>query len=291
MMHVKSLRKISLSGVLLSAMAFSVSLPAFAADTDAVATPADTNSAASPSTDTTIAQVIWVKGNVKATQGTSTRVLERRSPIYAHDVLSTDASGSGEIAFTDSSVMTLRSDTEMKIDEYNFKKSGDGGTGKEVMSLVKGGFRTITGVIPKSNPDNYQVNTPVATIGVRGTDYTAYYTNIEGLMAKIDVGRITIKNATGMVELSKDMSKLYALIRLNEEPKILSKEPAVFKAQPSITPVSPSTINTIGASGKGGNGGGRPGGPGGGKGGTRTVTGFCVGLLKDFYKTIDKFFA
>ncbi|WP_211242861.1 FecR family protein [Sinimarinibacterium sp. CAU 1509] len=38
--------------------------------------------------------------------------------------------------------------------------------------LVKGGFRSITGLVGKINRDEYKVATPVATIGIRGTDIT-----------------------------------------------------------------------------------------------------------------------
>ena len=37
--------------------------------------------------------------------------------------------------------------------------------------LVKGGFRTVSGLIGKASQDDYRVNTPVATIGIRGTRY------------------------------------------------------------------------------------------------------------------------
>jgi hypothetical protein len=220
--------------------------------------------------DTTVAaQVIWVKGVVKATQGSAPpRVLVRRSPVFEHDVLTTDGSGSGEVAFTDSSVLTLRESTELRVDEYQFKKDASGGgTGKEVMSLVKGGFRTITGAIPKSNPDSYAVNTPVATIGVRGTDYAAYYSKEEGLMAKIFAGRILVKNDQGLVELSKELSHLYAAIKVNEPPKVITKEPVPFATQPPMTPVTKSTINSIGSGGSGDEGPGGGGGGGHGHGG------------------------
>lgn len=37
--------------------------------------------------------------------------------------------------------------------------------------LLKGGFRAVSGLIGKANPAEYRVSTPVATIGIRGTDY------------------------------------------------------------------------------------------------------------------------
>ncbi|SFF37726.1 Sporulation related domain-containing protein [Fontimonas thermophila] len=37
--------------------------------------------------------------------------------------------------------------------------------------LLRGGFRAVSGLIGKSDPQEYRVSTPVATIGIRGTDY------------------------------------------------------------------------------------------------------------------------
>ncbi len=45
------------------------------------------------------------------------------------------------------------------------------GASRAFFSLLKGGFRSISGLIGKINQDEYQVTTPVATIGIRGTDY------------------------------------------------------------------------------------------------------------------------
>jgi hypothetical protein len=223
--------------------------------------------------DDTVGQMIWVKGVVKAIQEGKSRDLARRSPVFEHDTIMTDTTGSGEVTFTDSSVLTLRSDTELKIDEYAYKKGAPPSNSKSVMSLIKGGFRTITGAIPKENPDGYQVNTPVATIGVRGTDYSAYYTQAEGLVTKIDVGRIVIRNANGAVELGRDLQKVYSIVKLNEMPQVLQKPPAVFTNQPATTGAPIAPIHP-----------GRPGGP------PKTVSSFCVGLLKGLYKSVTDFF-
>jgi hypothetical protein len=45
------------------------------------------------------------------------------------------------------------------------------GPSRAFFSLLKGGFRSVSGLIGKLNPDEYRVATPVATIGIRGTDY------------------------------------------------------------------------------------------------------------------------
>ncbi|MDP3858880.1 MAG: hypothetical protein Q8Q73_14075 [Stagnimonas sp.] len=48
-----------------------------------------------------------------------------------------------------------------------------GETSRAFFRLVKGGFRSVSGLIGKVNQDDYRVSTPVATIGIRGTRYSA----------------------------------------------------------------------------------------------------------------------
>lgn len=47
------------------------------------------------------------------------------------------------------------------------------GASRAFFRLVKGGFRSVSGVIGKLNREDYRVSTPVATIGIRGTVYSA----------------------------------------------------------------------------------------------------------------------
>jgi len=118
--------------------------------------------------ETPVGHVVWVKGTFTA----GSRVLQRFSPIYLYDVLTTDARSLAEIAFTDNTLMTFKENSQFSVDKYRFNPST---SGNFVGTLASGGFRTITGLIAKKYPGNYQVNTPVATMGVRGTDYQAIY--------------------------------------------------------------------------------------------------------------------
>ena len=130
-----------------------------------------------------VGKVVWVRGNfiamIKTQDGKeNSRVLEKSSAIYLHDTLMTEKNAQAQIVFTDNTLMTFKPDTKFYIKNYEYEKKDDGKTvGRYVMDLVEGGFRTITGLIAKTNPNNYQVNTPVATIGVRGTDYTVVLQN------------------------------------------------------------------------------------------------------------------
>lgn len=124
-----------------------------------------------------VGKVVWVKGSLKSVApNQEERLLKKDSIIYLKDTLVTDEKTQAQIVFTDNTLMTFREGTTFFINQYSYTQNTKGkSAGKYVMDLIEGGFRTITGLIAKNNPDDYQVNTPVATIGVRGTDYAVYF--------------------------------------------------------------------------------------------------------------------
>ena len=184
-----------------------------------------------------IGQVVWVAGVVKASApGGKPRDLKRGSAIYEKDTIVTDASGSGQIVFTDSSLVSLRTNSTIQIEQYRYNKNAPGDN-SYVASVVKGGFRTITGLISKGNPDAYKVKTPVATIGVRGTMYSISYTPKDGLSVKLDKGAITVTNQSGQLELNQAQNQIYASIAsATTRPTLVKKQPAVFNTEPAVVP-------------------------------------------------------
>ncbi len=134
---------------------------------------------ADPPLPTPVGRVVWIKGALQAQQpNKETRNLVKMSVLYLHDILITDAKSQAEIVFTDNTLITFYPSSKMSIDKYVYKKKPENGSaGSEVTNLIEGGFRTITGLIAKTNNSDYQVNTPVATIGVRGTDYAVRLQN------------------------------------------------------------------------------------------------------------------
>lgn len=100
----------------------------------------------------------------------SERRLRRRSPVYAGDTILVGDNAFIQIRFSDGGLTSLRPGTEFRVSEYHFNGKQDGSE-TAVFDLVKGGLRTITGAIGKQHKKNYQLNTPVSTIGIRGTHY------------------------------------------------------------------------------------------------------------------------
>lgn len=201
-----------------------------------------------------VGQVVWVRGEVQAVSATNvSRTLQRRSPVYQQDTITTSDTSSGEIVFTDNSVVSLRSGTVFKIDQYKYNPANSSDS-KYVASVAKGGFRTITGLISKQKPENYQVNTPVATIGVRGTDYTLFYQATKGLSVMLTHGRIYVVNAEGQLELDAAKNRIYAEIAdIHHKPTLTNTAPSSLKGQPAImkVPFGPGGPGTGGTGGTG----------------------------------------
>ena len=119
-------------------------------------------------------KLLMVRGQVTAVApGGDIRPLERGDLVYSGETLSTGPNSSVRIRFSDGGFIFLRSGTRFRIDEYRNK--GEPKEDKSAFTLLKGGFRSITGSIGRSNKESYKVGTPVATIGIRGTDHQGRY--------------------------------------------------------------------------------------------------------------------
>jgi len=115
-----------------------------------------------------IGQVETAEGAVFAVRVDGTRVqLKVGDPIYQGDTLETGEDGIVGVTFVDNSTLSLDEDGRMVIDELVY----DPGTqdGSASMFVLQGAMSFVSGQLAKANPDAMQIETPVATIGIRGT--------------------------------------------------------------------------------------------------------------------------
>lgn len=104
----------------------------------------------------------------------SVKVLGVKSEIESGDTLVSEKNTYAQIKFIDNSEITLRPGTTFKVENFSFdegKPEGDNAS----YSLVKGGLRSITGLMGKRNKEKFSLKTPTATIGIRGTTFIAHY--------------------------------------------------------------------------------------------------------------------
>jgi hypothetical protein len=119
--------------------------------------------------------VQYLSGTLSAQKPDGTvRVLAERSTINVGDVISTQRDSYAQLRFSDGGQVTLRPETQVKIESYAFDE-GQPSRDSFAMQLFKGGLRSLTGLIGKrtNNRNAYRMVTSTATIGIRGTDFTA----------------------------------------------------------------------------------------------------------------------
>jgi hypothetical protein len=163
--------------------------------------------------------------NIAAPDG-ALRKAEKGAELNQGETINTLGNGRAQIRFTDGAFMSLQPNTSFKVDEYSYAGREDGKE-KGFFSLIKGAMRTITGAIGRKNQDTYQVKTSYATIGIRGTGYTASLTN--PLIVKVNDGAIILYNKAGDVVLTRGQS---GIVRSpDDKPERTDTEPVLPPAQ------------------------------------------------------------
>jgi hypothetical protein len=151
------------------------------------------------------AKVVMLTGKATAVGSDGTvRPLAKDDPVYSGDLINSGPSSYINLRFADGGFFLLRPGTRFAIEDYRYAgapaaaaaapapakpaagaaapvtppplvaaASGEAGQSRAFFRLVKGGFRAVSGLIGKVNQNDYRVSTPVATIGIRGTAYSA----------------------------------------------------------------------------------------------------------------------
>ena len=100
----------------------------------------------------------------------NTQALQINSEVYEGDRISTGRNSNLFIAMDDGAEIYLKEDSVVKISEYVFTSEFNENS-SSILDLIRGGLRTITGLIGASTLANYKLQTGLATIGIRGTEY------------------------------------------------------------------------------------------------------------------------
>ncbi len=138
------------------------------------------------------------------------RNLKVGSEIYVGDRVFTGVEGFIRLNMIDEAKIDLRCNSEMLIEDYRLLRGGN----RSVIYLIKGSVKKITGTIGKMAEDIYEMHTPLATVGVRGTEYAirvlqqhgcdgSLDVNSRGLFVKVNRGAIDIKTKKTLQVLNK----------------------------------------------------------------------------------------
>ena len=114
-------------------------------------------------------KVLGADGDTLVLRGSQILRLFRGAAVESGDQIHTGSDGKVLIVFTDSGLLWIRANSDFVVDEYSYAQ----GRGEAAFfSLLKGGARSVTGLIGRRTRSNFRLRIPVATIGIRGTDFS-----------------------------------------------------------------------------------------------------------------------
>ena len=159
-------------------------------------------------------KTILAKGSVEAIDQVNKekRKLRRRSEIFEVDTIITGEKSKAQFSMSDGGLITLKENTEILISNYKFNQ--ESGEASATLEVVTGGLRSISGLIKKSGGD-YQVKTPVGSIGIRGTHFAVNVIEGETFFA-VYSGNIDV-NLNNQQNLSLGVSENFAFASVNSQ--------------------------------------------------------------------------
>ena len=112
-----------------------------------------------------VGTVSSVKAPASVTRGGTSRAVKVGDDIFQNDELSTGIGGALGVTFDDETTFTLQASASIKVDDFVYSKSG--GANKAAISVVRGTTAFFASQVAKTG--DMKINTPTATLGIRGT--------------------------------------------------------------------------------------------------------------------------
>ena len=149
---------------------------------------------------------IVVVGEVKVVDPSgSVRLAATGANLMAGDTVVTAPRALAQLRLADGSLISVRADTRFTLEEFSFTSQADR-LGRMFINLVQGSLRSITGLIGRTNRAGFRLDTPHATIGVRGTDFeTAVLVRpqhgfVPGTLSAVFDGGIFTRTDAGIID-------------------------------------------------------------------------------------------
>src|SRR5207247_2568452 len=215
-------------------------------------------------------KVLSADGDALVLRGSQILRLSRGAAVDSGDQIHTGTDGKVLIVFTDSGLVWIRANSDFVVDEYSYAQ---GRREAAFFSLLKGGARSVTGLIGRRTRSNFRLRVPVATIGIRGTDFSVVMCQrdcrdsdssiaAKGLYGEVIEGRIAVTpladrllerefGAGEFFHLADERSSPTPLflappfLRSKQDEQTRSMEQTGIAVAPGITGVTPGTVSAV----------------------------------------------
>jgi hypothetical protein len=184
-----------------------------------------------------VGEVDEVNGRVIAVDKRKvSRKLIQGDPVYIGDKVITGEDGHIRLRMVDEALLDLRCFSIMVIEDYVINSANR----RSILNLLQGSLRKVTGKIGKMTDDVYELKTPVASVGVRGTEYAVRVFQSRGCGGTIDAddglyvevikGLVDVHNDSGQEEITKGETVYVALPE--SAPKKETLKPGIISPAP-----------------------------------------------------------
>ncbi|WP_461210354.1 FecR family protein [Desulfocurvus sp. DL9XJH121] len=147
-------------------------------------------------------KVTRLQGQAFALRGRDRLPLFEDDSVFVGDALSTGIETRLELELKDGTMLTLSDDTGFRIDALEHTPGAFGG--RALLDLAKGAFRAVTGRITQTENPDFTVRTPLAEIGIRGTDFWGGFLAPDALdVFLLSGGDVAVRNARGVTVLAE----------------------------------------------------------------------------------------
>ena len=124
------------------------------------------------------------------------RVVDRGTAIRVGDRIETGAGGHVHLRFVDGARLSVRPASRLQVENYSRASDASALTAIK-FRLDEGVVRSITGAWGEAERDRFRLNTPVAAIGVKGTDFVVK-SDGETTLASVYTGAIMLTPIAGV---------------------------------------------------------------------------------------------
>lgn len=158
-----------------------------------------------------------VIGTVVEIEGTATLsraggmpfALKLQDTIELGDVVATGEKSRLFILLADNTEWTLAENSRFKVDEYVFD-SEDSAKNRARYSVLRGGFRYVSGLVAKKENPDVGIDSPAGTIGIRGTDITVAPDTDGSYDVYVDDGQIDVSSGGNTARLQRGQGTMIA---------------------------------------------------------------------------------
>ena len=141
-----------------------------------------------------IGTVSRIQGEASGTRNGATRALAPNSTVFLNETVATGETARLEVTFTDNTRLTLGEKAKLTLDNYVLDSAARRGTIK--FGLV-GAFRFVSGQVSKLASADVSVTTPVAVVGIRGTEFWGGPIDDQALGVFLIEGSMSVSNGAG----------------------------------------------------------------------------------------------